>query len=147
MTGQAVTRPITRQAGCVAIGGKGILIEGAPGTGKSSLALALVDRGAQFIADDGVLLDAANGGVIARPHPRTQSLIEVRNLGLLTIPCGGSARIALVITLDPLAPRYPNHGESLTFASVALPHVRIWPQEQPPAIKAELALRHFGLQF
>ena len=39
---------------CVAIGGRGVLIEGAPGSGKSSLALALIDRGAALVGDDGV---------------------------------------------------------------------------------------------
>lgn len=37
------------QATCVAIGGRGVLIEGLPGSGKSSLALALIDRGAQLV--------------------------------------------------------------------------------------------------
>ena len=46
---------------CVAIKGRGVLIEGAPGSGKSSLALALIDRGAVLVGDDGVTL-AAQGG-------------------------------------------------------------------------------------
>ena len=43
---------IAWQATCVAIAGRALLIEGAPGTGKSSLGLALIDRGAQLIGDD-----------------------------------------------------------------------------------------------
>lgn len=137
---------LARQAGCVAIGGRGVLIEGAPGTGKSSLALALLDRGATFIGDDSVLLHAEGGRLIARPHPATRALMEVRNLGLLRVPCEDRAAIALIITLDPQAPRYPERTEGVTIAGICLPHVRIWPQDHPPAIKTELALRHFGLQ-
>ena len=44
------------QASAVAINGRALLIEGEPGAGKSSLALALIDRGAQLIGDDGVAL-------------------------------------------------------------------------------------------
>ena len=138
---------LVRQAGCVAIGGRGILIEGAPGTGKSSLALALIDRGAAFVADDGVLLDVDGDRLIARPHPRTRGLLEVRNLGLLHFPCSDHAQVALVIALDAGAPRYPEGPDTVTIGTIALPRLRIWPQDHPPAIKAELALRHFGLQF
>ncbi|MFM5886059.1 MAG: HPr kinase/phosphorylase, partial [Novosphingobium sp.] len=52
---------VLHQATAVAIGGRGVLIEGAPGSGKSSLALALIDRGAALIGDDGVALAAVNG--------------------------------------------------------------------------------------
>ena len=60
-----------RQAGAVAIGGCGLLIEGAPGSGKSSLALALIDRGAALIGDDGVALSLRGGRLWAAPPPNT----------------------------------------------------------------------------
>lgn len=143
----AAGRPLARQAGCVAIGGRGILIEGPPGAGKSSLALALIDRGAELIGDDGVLVAAENERLVARPHPRTRGLLEIRNLGLLPFPCREQVPVALVIALDPAAPRYIERPESVDIAGVALPLVRIWPQDHPPAIKAELALQHYGLHF
>ncbi|HQA17982.1 MAG TPA: serine kinase, partial [Novosphingobium sp.] len=45
---------LVHQATCVAIKGRALLIEGPPGSGKSSMALALIDRGAALIGDDGV---------------------------------------------------------------------------------------------
>src|SRR3546814_19767314 len=87
----------SRQAGGVAVEGRGLLIEGAPGTGKSALALSLIDRGAELVGDDGVLLAAEGRRLIARPHPRTRGLMEVRNLGLLPFPCRDDAPVALVI--------------------------------------------------
>ena len=53
------------QGTCVAIGARGVMIEGAPGIGKSSLALALIDRGARLVADDVVLLRFENGALLA----------------------------------------------------------------------------------
>src|SRR4029079_6360817 len=84
---------------CVAIGGRGVLIEGEPGSGKSSLALALIDRGAVLVGDDGVTLETREGRLWASPPPNIAGLIEVRNVGLVTLATG-SAPVALVIRLD-----------------------------------------------
>lgn len=136
---------LVRQATGVAIGEGAVLIEGAPGTGKSSLALALIDRGAVLVGDDGVVLETWAGRLVVHPHPRTRGLLEVRNLGLLPFPCHEAAPVALVIVLDPAAPRFIQGPETADIAGIALPQVRLWPGA--PAIKAELALRRYGLQF
>jgi serine kinase of HPr protein (carbohydrate metabolism regulator) len=140
-------KSFTRQAGCVAVNGRAILIEGAPGVGKSSLALALIDRGGELVGDDSLLVSEEGGRLIARPHPRTRELLEVRNLGLLPFKCREEAPVAVVIALDPKAPRYIENSEHTEIAGVSLPLIRLWPQEHLAAIKAELALWHYGLQF
>lgn len=134
-----------RQAGAVAIGGRAILIEGAPGSGKSSLALALIDRGARLIGDDSILVDVRGDRLFACPHPHTTGLIEVRNLGLVRMEPLASAPVCLVIRLDRAAPRYIERAEEITIEGVALPGLAIWPDGANPALKAELALRKFGL--
>lgn len=137
--------PFARQSTCVAIDGAGVLIEGPPGSGKSSLALALIDRGAQLVGDDSVMLEIIGGRLFASPHPNTRGLLEVRNLGLLPFACTPSAPIALVLVLDGKAPRYLEHVENLVIAGLALPLIRFWPDGSTLALKAELALRHHGL--
>lgn len=136
--------PFARQSTCVAIGGRGVLIEGASGTGKSSLALELIDRGAALVGDDSVLLMAGNGMLLARPHPNTRGLIEVRNLGLLPFPCVEEVPLALLVTLDPEAPRFIEIPQTTEIAGIPLPHLRLWPGSGPLALKTELALSHFG---
>lgn len=136
---------ITRQAGCVAIGARGVLIEGAPGSGKSSLALALIDRGAVLIGDDGVLLTSAEGRLVASPHPNTIGKLEVRNLGLIDMPVSPPVPVALVIRLDREAPRFSDAAELVTIADVALPLIRLFPDSPVLALRAERALASYGL--
>ncbi len=135
---------ILRQAGCVAIGGRGVLIEGAPGCGKSSLALALIDRGAVLVGDDGVALRLDKGRLTASPPPATRGLIEVRNVGLLTLPVC-EARVALLLRLSPDAPRYVEVAPREIIAGVGVPVIMLWPDTPALALRAEMALARHGL--
>jgi serine kinase of HPr protein (carbohydrate metabolism regulator) len=132
-------------ATCVAIGGRGVLIEGASGTGKSALALAMIDRGAMLVGDDGVLLAAIDSRLIAYPHPHTRGLLEIRNLGLLTFPTIEMVEIALVIKLDPAAPRFIEGAGQVERAGLAIPALALWPDPASPVLKVEQALRIYGL--
>ncbi len=140
-----MTAPLPWQATCVAIGGRGLLIEGPPGSGKSSLALMLIDRGAQLTGDDGVLIEPRSASLIARPHPNTRGLLEVRNLGVLRWPVAEEAPAALVIALDTAAPRFIDTPETCLRAGIALPLVRLWPDSPALALRAEAALGQYGL--
>lgn len=136
---------IVRQTGCVAIGGRGVLIDGAPGSGKSSLALALIDRGAVLVGDDGVLLTSENGQLIAAAHPNIAGKLEVRNVGLVDMPVSPPVPVALVIRLDPAAPRFIEGADTMAIAGVCLPLVRLYPDSPILALRAELALARHGL--
>ena len=133
------------QATGVAIGGRGVLIEGPPGSGKSSLALALIDRGAALIGDDGMLLAVRAGRLLASPAPNTAGLIEVRNVGLVPCPALSDVPAALVLRLDPAAPRFVEAAEACTLLGVSLPLIRLWPESWVLALRAEAALARFGL--
>lgn len=137
------------QATGVAIGGpkgnRGLLIEGPPGAGKTSLALALIDRGAALIGDDGVALSLDAKRLLASPPPATAGLIEVRNVGIIARPFAAQVPVALVIRLDPQAPRYVEAAESCTIAGYTLPLIRLWPDSPVLPLRAELALELHGL--
>jgi len=128
----------------VAIERRAILIEGAPGSGKSSLALALIDRGAELIGDDSVRLEARGGSLFASPHPETRGLIEVRNIGLVNMAPCEEAPVCLVIRLDLQAPRFIDTPASTRIEGIELPCIALWPGSPIQAIKTEHALAKFG---
>lgn len=133
------------QLTCVALGGRGVLIQGAPGSGKSSLALALIDRGAVLVGDDGILLHEQGGRLIAAPHPNITGKLEVRNLGLVDFPVSEPVPVAILLLFDSDAPRFIDAAETVELCGQRLPQVRLWPGGEGIALKAELALKHFGL--
>lgn len=132
------------QATCVAIRGRAVLIEGEPGTGKSSLALALIDRGAVLVGDDGVLLERRGDLLHASPATAIAGLIEVRNVGLLSYPTAAQVPVALVLRLDPAAPRFIDAAEQVERLGVVLPQVRLWPDSPVLALRAEAALARWA---
>jgi len=89
----------------VAVEGRGIAILGAPGTGKSSLALALLAYGAALIADDGLWLHPdTDPPTLARPD-RASGLIEARGVGLIRAGATQTdVPLALVVDLDHAEP-------------------------------------------
>jgi serine kinase of HPr protein (carbohydrate metabolism regulator) len=129
---------------CVAIGDRAILIEGEPGAGKSSLAMALIDRGATLVGDDGVTVEPRGERLWALPPPNIAGLIELRNLGLVTLPAR-SAPIALVVRLDEAAPRFIDAAKQVERAGHALPLVALDPASRILPLLAEYALKSYGL--
>lgn len=84
---------------CVAIDGEGILLRGAPGSGKSDLALRLIDAGATLVADDWAETKIEAGVVHLKAPEPIAGLIEVRGIGVIEMPALAEAPLALVIDL------------------------------------------------
>lgn len=125
-------------ATCVAIGGAGVLIRGGSGSGKSDLALRLIDRGAMLVADDYVALANRDGVLIASPPPTIAGRIEVRGIGIVAVPFRAEAPVALAIRLGS-EERLPEPATE-TWQGVRIPLVMIDPHPASAPIKVELAL-------
>ncbi len=126
---------------CVAIGQQGVLLLGASGSGKSDLALRLMDRGALLVGDDYLVTDVRDTGLWVKPAQRLAGMIEVRNVGLCTTQHINEARIALVVRLDAPPQRLPE-DETEFVQGIGLPRLILNAYEASAPIKVEWALQH-----
>ena len=96
-------------ASCVALGASGVLLLGKPGAGKSDLCLRLIDNGARLVADDRTILFTRRGGLYGKSPASIRGLLEIRGLGIVTLPSRADVKIALVVKLGREDARLPVH--------------------------------------
>ncbi|MBE7211309.1 MAG: HPr kinase/phosphatase C-terminal domain-containing protein [Gluconacetobacter diazotrophicus] len=125
---------VTLHGTCVTRGEDALLLLGAPGSGKSDLALRLLDRGFELVADDRIVMEDG----LARPPATLAGLIEVRGLGVLRLPHRAPVRPVLILRLDGEAVRLP--GPAMPHPFLRLPVLDLDPRPPSAAAKAEWAL-------
>lgn len=86
-------------ASAVAIGGRGVLLLGASGAGKSDLALRLIDAGAVLVADDRVDIEPAGGALLLSAPEKLAGMIEVRGLGIVRLAHETKVSLSLIVDL------------------------------------------------
>lgn len=120
----------------------GVLLRGPSGSGKSDLALRLIDQGARLIADDQTELCPTDGGLAVRAPARIAGRMEVRGLGLVSVPAVEQAPLLLVVELLPAAQvdRLPP-PKSVTVGGVSVAMVRLAPFEASATAKLRLAIQ------
>lgn len=120
-------------ASCVAWDGRGLLILGGSGAGKSSLALALMAFGARLVADDRTIVTPTGDGLIATCPPILRGMIEARGIGLLRADPVDSATVVAVVDLStPEDDRLPPF-RSVTLAGRTVPLVHAQQNAHFPA--------------
>jgi len=87
-------------ASAIAYRGAGLLILGASGRGKSSLALQMMAQGAALVADDQVILTCKQGTLWAQCPATIAGRIEARGIGILRAEAHGPVALRLAIDLD-----------------------------------------------
>ena len=87
-------------ATCVDINGSGVLILGRSGSGKSSLAINLIALGSKLVADDQCKLVKKNKSFQVFKPASLPNSIEVRGIGLVSIPTVVETRLDWVINMD-----------------------------------------------
>lgn len=86
-------------ATAVEISGLGVLLRGPSGSGKSDLALRLIEGGARLVADDYTDLAAEGGRLVARAPAAIAGRLEVRGLGIVEVPSVAASPLALAVDL------------------------------------------------
>ena len=131
----------TIHASTVAIGGRAVLIEGPSGSGKSDLALRLIDRGAVLVSDDYTVLTASGDILLAGAPANIAGRMEIRGVGIVPITHVEQAPVALLVSLSGRVERLPE-AESRWFEGVPIPAISLDPREASAPIKVEFALKH-----
>jgi hypothetical protein len=125
-------------ASCVAKGGRGVLIAGPSGSGKSDLALRLIDRGWALVSDDYTRLAADGAVLVASPPATIAGRIEVRGIGIIEQPFVTAIPVALIVEAgDP--PRMPE-TDYRTLCGIALPRFTLALTEASAPCKIDLLL-------
>ncbi|CAN5302651.1 HPr kinase/phosphatase C-terminal domain-containing protein [soil metagenome] len=128
-------------ATCVTIGRHAVLLIGASGSGKSDLALRLIDRGAVLVSDDQTELTRTGDALIAAPPATIAGLIEVRGLGIFTLPYRAEAPVALAVRLGEAVIRMPEMALTEEFSGIAIPLIRVDSRDASAPVKVEWALK------
>ena len=135
--------PTHLHATSVDINGKGILIFGKPGMGKSSLALQLIDRGAILIADDQTVLHYEKEALILGSPETLRGMMEVREVGICSFPFRQQSYLKLCVEIcekndlerlpEPLFKEY---------YQIKVPLLKLKRDDPLGPIKVELKLGH-----
>jgi len=136
----------TLHATCVAINGRGVLLVGGSGAGKSDLALRLIDRGAELVSDDGTIVEARDGRLYASAPATIAGRLEVRGVGIVEVTARAEAPLALILALDQAVPRMPDEQLPLrAIEAIDLPVLALAPFESSAPVKVAKALALYGL--
>lgn len=107
----------TLHASCVVVGETGILIRGAAGAGKSTLAREIIQAArlsglfARLVADDRTRIMVRHGRLVASPVAPLCGLVEIRGIGIVQQSFEPAAVLRLVVDLMDSPPRYPEKSE------------------------------------
>ena len=149
MTGSIVNL----HASAVSVDGKGVIIFGKSGSGKTSLALELIREclrdniHARFVADDRVNIERIEDHLVASAPDSLVGLVEIRGSGVHSIEYETSTTLNLAVELVETgkAERMAPLASKLIAHDLALP-VLILPENQiDGSIRAILS--HLGLYF
>lgn len=118
MSGAETENPVAGTAVAVSVDPDGplagVLLRGAPGSGKSSIALALIEtcpwRRTRLVADDAVILSFRGGGLLAQTPAAIRGLIEIRGFGPARMAAASATPVTAVFDLDAANRRLPEEA-------------------------------------
>ena len=127
---------------CVAINGQGVLIRGPSGSGKSDLALRLIDGGASLVSDDYCQIGLKDGVLTLKAPPPIKDKLEVRGYGIVKLTALAFVSVDLVVDLinDSEVDRIPDSNTCFV-EGIKLKHLVLNAHTPSSAAKVRLALQ------
>jgi len=137
----------TVHASAVAVDGRAVLITGPSGSGKSDLALRLLDRGFTLVSDDQTIVKKDGERLLASAPPTIAGKLEIRGIGIIDVERVENVPVALLIELTSDIPRLPDDSRERPILGVKLPLITIDAMTASAPSKVALALDRMGLRF
>ena len=136
----------TVHASTVASEGRAVLIIGPSGSGKSDLALRLLDRGFTLVSDDQTLVKRDGTRLLATAPPNIAGKLEIRGIGIVDMDHVGEVPVALVVELTSDIQRLPDDARERPILGVSLPLISVDAMTASAPSKVALALDRMGLK-
>jgi serine kinase of HPr protein (carbohydrate metabolism regulator) len=137
----------TVHASTLASDGRAVLITGPSGSGKSDLALRLLDRGFTLVSDDQTIVKREGDRLVASAPPTISGQLEVRGIGIMDVEHVDHVPVALLVELTSDIQRLPDDSRERPILGVKLPLITIDAMTASAPSKVSLALDRMGLKF
>ena len=139
----------------VQVANLGVLILGKSGSGKSALALSMIDQpgrgigkevlAAMLVADDQVCLsqDEVSGKIIGKPPGSLAGLMEIRGIGIVSLAYVPSCYVDLIVQISApdeieRMPDFPN--DSTQILGKAIPVIKVSAHDTTASAKIRVGI-------